>query len=342
VTGALASSGLVIAVAFVAMTADLRSQPSPVVVTKVPFADARQILQVLREELLPETLRGRTPQDLEAMWSGWVDARDVAIRQRVVQGDEDSMIHLVLFGTTFTKRPRPTDAELNALVTRPAEGMAALRSRVDEFIAAVAAPGTDERLQFARRVFTRAGIDPATAAGKDQTRRYLEARVQTVVANEAATRGVDAGGTLSTSTVYRERGLSSDTSLLVDYGIDAALAAVARARPTPLAVRRVAIVGPGLDFVDKQWGYDFYPPQTIQPFAVIDSLIRHGFSTPSDLRVTAFDLSPQVLQHLEAARTRAAAEVPYDLTLPRNTDRSWTPGLAEYWKSLGSRIGAAT
>jgi hypothetical protein len=46
------------------------------------------------------------------------------------------------------------------------------------------------------------------------------------------------------------------------------------------SVHRVAIVGPSLDFADKRQGYDFYSVQTIQPFAVIDSLIwpslRHG------------------------------------------------------------------
>jgi hypothetical protein len=32
-------------------------------------------------------------------------------------------------------------------------------------------------------------------------------------------------------------------------------------------------VGPGLDFTDKRTG-DFYPHATIQPFAVVDSLLR--------------------------------------------------------------------
>jgi SAM-dependent methyltransferase len=326
--------GLVVGVAFAAMSMPLRSQPAPsAVIAPIPFADAAPILEVLREELLPEALRARTPLDLQMLWPRWVEARDTAIRQRVVQGDEDSVINLLLFGTTFTTRPRPTDSELDALVTRPVEGMAALRVRMDDFIAAVASPGTDERLQFARGVIAR-------AAGTNPVRRYLEERVQAVAASSAASsKAVDAAGFAATSTLYRDRGLSTDTSLLVDYGVDRALEAAVRARPMPPAVRRVAIVGPGLDFTDKLGGYDFYPQQTIQPFAVIDSLSRLGLSDPRDLQVTAFDLSPRVIEHLAAARRRAAAGAPYSLVLPRTVDRAWTPGLVQYWQRVGDRVG---
>ena len=319
----------------------MASQSASPAVTPIPFADAGSVLQVLRDELLPETLRGLTPAERETRWPGWVKARDAAIRQRVVQGDTDSVVHLVLFGTTFTKRPRPTDSQLTALFTRPAEGLAALRPRVDDFTAAVASPGSDERLQIARRVISSAGIDPATVLGRDQLRQFIEKGMQAVAAESAAsTKAVNAGDALTTSTVFRDRGLSSDTSVVVDYGIDSAIAAVMAARPKGVAVRRAAIVGPGLDFADKQWGYDFYPPQTIQPFAVIDSLIRHGLSDAATLRVTAFDLSPQVLAHLAGARARAMAGASYGLVLPRNTDRTWTPGLVTYWQRLGERVGA--
>jgi len=316
------------------------SQSAPAGIAPIPFADAQQVLQVLRDELVPETLRVLTPPEREARWAGWVTARDAAIRRRVAQGDEDSLVNLVFFGTTFTRRPRPSESELNALLTRPADGLAALRPRLDDFMAAVAAPGSDERLQIARRVIANAGLDPATAQGRERLRRHLEERVLAVAAESASvTTAVDAGNALTTSTVFRERGLSSDTSLVVDYGVDTALAAVARVRQKGMPVRRVAVVGPGLDFVDKQWGYDFYPPQTIQPFAVIDSLIHHGLGDAASLRVTAFDLSRQVLAHLEAARTRAMAGTPYGLVLPRNPDRMWTPGLVAYWQRFGDRVG---
>ena len=82
------------------------------------------------------------------------------------------------------------------------------------------------------------------------------------------------------------------------------------------AVRRVAIVGPGLDVVDKQEGYDFYPPQTIQPFAVIDSLIRLGLADAGTIRVTTFDVSARVNDHILEMTRGARAGRPYTLHLP--------------------------
>jgi hypothetical protein len=99
-------------------------------------------------------------------------------------------------------------------------------------------------------------------------------------------------------------------------------------------------VGPGLDFTDKLEGYDFYPEQTIQPFALIDTLLRLELADAATLRLTAFDLSPRVIQHLEAARARAQAGRAYSLVLPRNADRPWTQELVQYWERLGNWIGA--
>jgi hypothetical protein len=104
-------------------------------------------------------------------------------------------------------------------------------------------------------------------------------------------------------------------------------------------VRRAAIVGPGLDVADKQEGYDFYPQQTIQPFALIDSLARAGLSAPGGVEVTTFDLSPAVLGHLEAARTRANAGGTYTVVLPRNLDQPWTPELVKYRERFGDQVG---
>ena len=95
--------------------------------------------------------------------------------------------------------------------------------------------------------------------------------------------------------MYSDRGLSSDTRLTADFALDKAIEAIAaKGTLAPSSVRRVAIVGPGLDFTDKAEGFDFYPQQTIQPFALVDSLGRFGLGQPDAIRVTTLDLSPRV------------------------------------------------
>jgi hypothetical protein len=87
-------------------------------------------------------------------------------------------------------------------------------------------------------------------------------------------------------------------------------------------------------------GCDFYPAQTIQPFAVLDTLARTGLSTSAGATVTAFDLSPAVLAHINGARSRAEKGSGYALVLPRNLDQPWTPELVKYRDRFGDQIGA--
>ena len=317
----------------------------------IPYADAKPILDVLQPQLWPAELRGKAPAALEALWPDWVAREDAAIRERVQAGDEDSIINLLLFGTTFTRQPRATERELAGVLVRQRDTGASvfvpsplLKGRIDDFMAALASPAGNERIQFARRIIDRKSLSPATAEGTTRLRRYLEDRAAVVGSAVHASTLLDPNAPLVDQvTIFRDRGLSSDTSISIDFGIEKALEAVmSEGLLEPAAVGRVAIVGPGLDFTDKQEGHDFYPQQTIQPFAVIDSLIRHGLAPSAGVHVTAFDLSPRVIEHLESARARAREGRAYTLVLPRELDRSWTPELTTYWQRFGDRIGKET
>ena len=137
-----------------------------------PYADAKPIFDALRPELLPAELRDAA--DREARWAEWLVRHDQAIRARVAGGDEDSLVHLLLFGTSFTKAPRASERDLAGLVSAPETALRALRPRIDDFAAAVVSPGTNDRMRFARRIVERKGIDPLTGAGKAELRRYLD------------------------------------------------------------------------------------------------------------------------------------------------------------------------
>ena len=323
--------------------------PIAAVKTNIPYLDAKPIFEALPKDLLPSELRAQTPAGLESAWPAWVARRDVTIRARLERGDEDSIVNFLLFGTTFTKLPRATERDLLELAGRPSRAASPFVGRIEDLAAGIASPGTNERMQFARQVVEGKGINPGTAAGKNQVRHYLDESLMRVSAElvsdsrairSAMLRNDPRAELLETATLFRDRGLSSDTSIDIDFAIERALEAIkAKGMLGAGRVRRVAIVGPGLDFTDKREGYDFYPPQTIQPFAVIDSLIRLGLAKPDGLRMTTFDLSQRVNQHLEAARQRARAGSAYTLALPRNMDLPWTPSLVSYWERFGDGIG---
>ena len=111
----------------------------------------------------------------------------------------------------------------------------------------------------------------------------------------------------------------------------------------PGSIRRIAIVGPGLDFANKENGNDFYPPQTIQPFAVIDSLARLGISDPATLEMYTLDISQSINVHLQRARKRASLGKAYNVQLPWNSavpfSQEYLASFTEYWEKLGDRIG---
>lgn len=305
----------------------------------IPFSDARSLFDALRSDLVPAELRN--PADREQRWAGWITQRDTAIRGRVAEGDEDSLVHLLLFGTSFTQAPRADDRALTALVTAPEEGLKSLARRIDDFAAAVAAPGTNERLQFARALIAGRGLDAAGPGGRAGLRRYLEDRVRRVGGSIQSSRLLDTTTAASDKlTIFRQRGLSTDTSLFTSFGVEQALDAMKTSGALRAgSVRRVAIVGPGLDFTDKLEGYDFYPEQTLQPFALVDSLLRLELAAPADLSVLALDLSPRVLRHLDGARERARVGTRYTVVLPRNADRAWSTDFIDYWERFGNWIG---
>ena len=144
--------------------------------------------------------------------------------------------------------------------------------------------------------------------------------------------------------LFEDRGISLDTNLWPDFLIDQHLASMLRKGLLgPGSVHRVAVVGPGLDFANKEMGNDFYPRQTIQPFAVLDSLVRLGLSNPASVELYTLDISSEVNFHIARARKNAAAGRAYVVQLPWNTAARMTDeyrqSFTEYWEKLGSSIG---
>ena len=333
------------------------SQPRRV--SYIPCEEAGPIIDALRE-IVPVELRGASSGNLPSIWNTWVVRRDAEIRARLVQGDEDSLVNFLLFGTSFTRKPRITLSDLARIGEKQllsagnnspesAAFVKAIESRADDLIQAMAAPGKNERLLFARRVVESKG-DLATAQGRERVKQYLIGNLVRLINEHASYAKVLESAKLlgdpsaefaERSKLYATRGLSSDTSLFPNFAIERSLSSLkAQGLLTSGSVRRVGIVGPGLDFTDKQDGYDFYPQQTIQPFAVIDTLLRLGLARATNLEITTFDLSNRVNDHLNRATANARRGIAYTIQLPRDGQGEWKPETITYWAKFGDRIGA--
>jgi hypothetical protein len=292
---------------------------------------------------------------METAWPGWIERHDRQVRARLEQGDEDTIVNWMLFGTSFTSRPRAVlgavesgaAADPQLVLQRTIE---LIEARLDDLLRALAAPGNDERRLFARALLQRKGLRFATSADREEARKYLLAAVIRVAGEQDQIDqelGATSGGDplkefVERSRLFRARGLSLDTSLIPNYSVEQALLAMkARGLLKPGSVRRVAIVGPGLDFADKDVGFDVYPQQTLQPFAVLDSLQRLGLAPASgNPDIVLLDISPRIIDHVTQARARAVKNTGYTLNLPLPKSTPWLPEVRKYWETFGDRIGA--
>ncbi len=325
----------------------------------ISYSDAESILKAL-DEVLPKELKSKAASQLAIAWPGWVARRDAEIRTRLAQGDEDSLANFLLFGTSYTKQPRITAQQLAQLgenkessasnTSREPKAGIILQARLDDLLRSLITPGSNERLLFVRQILIgRNRYNLTTAVGRGIAREFLLSSVVRLLSEHAAYAQVLEQARLlgnaseefaERSRLYRNRGLSSDTSLLPNFAIEESLKAIrSRGLFNESSVRRVAIVGPGLDFTDKGEGYDFYPQQSIQPFAIIDTLLRLGLAKANELQVTTFDLSPRVNHHLSRAVQSARRGLGYVLQLPRDPKAQWKPEAIQYWERFGDRIG---
>jgi len=249
------------------------AQAPPVELRYLSYEDARPVLTALGEAL-----------PASAAWPARIADIDRRARGRVVEGDETSVVNLLLFGTSFTAEPRVTSRDLTQR-----DITSVVAARLNDFEKALSRPDANERLLFARR----------TIGEQQHVRSRMLAMLQRVrddsersarLLQEAQALGDPNLQFAERSRIYRGRGLSSDTSFRTNLALEEALDRLRASGVLKAGIQRTAIVGPGLDFVDKQEGHDFYPPQTIQPFAVMDSLFRLGLAQVGDLRVTTLDL----------------------------------------------------
>jgi hypothetical protein len=320
------------------------------------YAEAEPILSELAATgALPRDLSNLTAAQRAAAWPAWIAQHDKDVRARLEQGDEDTIVNWLLFGTSFTSRPRAilgavegdTAVDRQVVLQRT---VALISGRLDDLLKALVNPGSDDRRVFARRLLERKGQRFGTSSGLDDVRQYLLGAVMRVAQEQeqfdqelgATTAGDSIAEFVQRSRLFRTRGLSLDTSLLPNYALEQSMAAMKmRGLLKAGGLKRVAIVGPGLDFADKDVGFDFYPQQTLQPFAVLDAIRRLGLGpSAGSPEIVLLDISPRVIDHVRQARAKAARNIGYTLHLPLARATPWLPEIRNYWETFGNQVGA--
>ena len=182
----------------------------------ISFATVKPVLEALANELPPQL---KEPN--ERKWKTWAQHEDDVVRARLEQGALDSMINLLLFGTSFTTQPR--------VITMHDSNDAVVQSRLADLLQGLRNPGTNERLIFLRNVLRGSGMDPDSSAGYEKTKTFVLENLRRVVQEQTtfreqfdeATRESDQEAGLSKrSHVFRDRGISLDTTILSSFGIE--------------------------------------------------------------------------------------------------------------------------
>ncbi|MDQ6704908.1 MAG: class I SAM-dependent methyltransferase [Acidobacteriota bacterium] len=272
-----------------------------------------------------------------ATFSQYIEKLDGETARRLREGEHDHLIFYILQSQAFTKRPRIEPAlSARALVERLPAGERACyladppcvppserippdaRARLDDFRMSPRTPSTDERLNYFRDV---------ALSGLDMQSEYLRAMRFLYKKEFILNRQTSAVNAL-----YASRGHSSDTTLAANYAVWNALAVLRGIRPEA-QLNRVLIVGPGLDLAPRTRLVDSIPPQSYQPFAVMDALIGLSLSRSADLDIQCYDINPRVIQFLR--------RFPQNPRLFLTTEPG-DPEYEAYARKAGSSIGERT
>jgi hypothetical protein len=237
--------------------------------------------------------------------------------RRVREGDLDHLVAFLLQSTRITAAPAIEPAlsarqlvealpaarreaflrgEASAAPPVPAE----ITARIAALLRAVRRPGGDARLAyFAALVETAFPDERQRAAGVAAA--YLRAMRFLYEKEFVAQR--DAAPAAAVAELYRRRGLSTDTAIEAGFVVHLGLGLLTGDAP-PRRIRRVLIVGPGLDLAPRTALHEATPPASYQPWTVMDALLGLGLARAAELEIVAADINPRVVAHLGATAAR--------------------------------------
>jgi hypothetical protein len=278
---------------------------------------------------LPAAIQSRLQQSGQtaSTFPDFVAALSREAETRVREGDFDHLVFYVLQSTHFTKLP-PIEPALSAKAFMSA-GLVppAAAARIAAFLRTIASGDADPRVSYFRALIS--GVPPS------QRRQLIEREYVRAMKFLYEQEFVDRS---RVPQLYQTRGLSTDTAVEAGYAVHAGLGVLKGLDPSR-KIRRVLIVGPGFDLAPRTGLLEVGPPESYQPWAVIDALVSQGLSRLEDLQVVCADINPRVVDHLRVSGKRAPV-----LRLVSGIGESGTvsfmTGFRDYFTTLGTAAGA--
>jgi hypothetical protein len=331
-------------VAVCVLTCAVVTSATPAVRAAQPRAGATRITW---EDAAPLRARLEKQGITQAAFPSYVERLRENHISRMREGDLDHLVFYLLQSTHFTSLPaiEPALSAKGLMETLdPAEREAFLRasrvpaarippgvrSRAAALVRAMDSRDPDARLTYFRSL-ARAAFPSARRREDEILREY--ARVMRFVYEKEFV--AQPAGPAAVAALYRTRGLSTDTAVEAGYVVYTGLGIV-RALEPDRRIRRVLIVGPGLDLAPRTGLDEAGPPESYQPWAVIDALLSLGLSRADDLQIVGADINPRVVEHLTRSRV-----TPPVLTLVSEIRESDAVTLSADYRDYFGQLGRA-
>ena len=284
--------------------------------------------------------------------------QNTAERER--EGEYDHLVNFVLQSMRFTKKPRVEPAlSASEFVGNlsPEEKSRYLSDkrylppidrfplpasqRFRDFIKAVKDPTADERL-FYLRDFIQKDREQSDSLAHRLYAQYARS-MRFLYQKEFASRDISdpRSAAIFVSSLYQDRGHSTDTQIEANFAIYIALAALKSETPS-LRVDNVLIVGPGLDFAPRTDLIDIINPQSYQPFMVADALLALKLSASEALRIHCVDINDRVIGYLRGFPRRRPRQMSIISGVADNERHPLSSEYKGYFRELGKSIGVVS
>jgi hypothetical protein len=238
--------------------------------------------------------------------------RETAAREH--EGELDHLIAYALQSRHFTNQPAIEPARSAKEVVESGTVPPGVSRRLTQFLKALAKPRDNTRLSYFAGLLTPDEHNlPYLLEQYERVSRFLYAK---------EFRGA--------KHAYETRGHSTDTQVAANFAVWNALNVIKASAPAA-KIRKILVVGPGLDFAPRTELMDAFAPQSFQPFAIADAVLRLRMAQARNLEIDCVDINERVVHYINSFPTGGRLLHLYS-----------EPGVADYnayFASLGNAIG---